>query len=78
MIVIADTGPLSYLVLIGAVDVLQPLYTRVIVPQAVVQELNHAGAPAAVRNWIAQPPVCLARSAARPAFRSHSRLSRSG
>ena len=35
MIVIADTGPLNYLVLIGEVDVLQPLYARVIVPEAV-------------------------------------------
>jgi predicted nucleic acid-binding protein len=33
VIVIADTGPLNYLVLIDAVDILQPLYTRVIVPE---------------------------------------------
>ena len=59
MIVIAATGPLSYLVLIGAVDVLQPLYRRVIVPQAVVQELKDAGAPAVVRNWIARTPAWL-------------------
>lgn len=59
MIVIADTGPLNYLVLIGAVDVLQPLYARVIVPQAVVQELNDAEAPAAVLAWIAKPPAWL-------------------
>ena len=59
MIVIADTGPLNYLVLSGAVDVLQPLYKRVIVPQAVVQELDDAAAPTAVRTWIAQPPVWL-------------------
>jgi predicted nucleic acid-binding protein len=37
MIVIADTGPLNYLVLIGSVDVLQPLYTRVIVPPALAR-----------------------------------------
>jgi len=30
MIVIADTGPLNYLVLIGAIDVLQPLDARVV------------------------------------------------
>ena len=33
MIVVADTGPLNYLVLIEAVDVLHPLYTNVVVPQ---------------------------------------------
>jgi predicted nucleic acid-binding protein len=59
MIVIADTGPLNYLVLIGAADVLQPLYTRVIVPEAVVRELRAAGAPGAIRAWIAQPPAWL-------------------
>ena len=32
MIVVADTSPLNYLVLIGAVDILEPLYTRVVVP----------------------------------------------
>jgi len=35
MIAIADTGPLNYLVLIGEVEVLKPLYGRVIVPEAV-------------------------------------------
>jgi predicted nucleic acid-binding protein len=59
MIVIADTGPLNYLVLIGAVDVLSPLYTRVIVPRAVMEELQQAGAPDAVIAWIANPPAWL-------------------
>jgi len=59
VIVIADTGPLNYLVLIGAVDVLQPLYTRVIVPRSVFQELNDDEAPAAVLAWIAKPPAWL-------------------
>jgi predicted nucleic acid-binding protein len=55
VIVIADTGPLNYLVLIGSVDVLSPRYTRVIVPQAVIDELEDAAAPDAVRAWIAKP-----------------------
>jgi len=59
MIVIADTGPLNYLVLIGSVDVLKPLFGCVIVPEAVVRELRVAGAPAAVRRWIAQAPAWL-------------------
>jgi predicted nucleic acid-binding protein len=59
MIVIADTGPLNYLVLIGDVEVLRPPYTRVIVPEAVVKELRATGAPAAVRTWIARPPAWL-------------------
>jgi predicted nucleic acid-binding protein len=56
MIVVADTGPLNYLVLTGSVSILQPLYVRVIVPKTVVEELKVAGAPAAVQDWIAQPP----------------------
>ena len=56
MIVVADTGPLHYLVVIGAVDVLQPLYSRVLVPQAVARELQDTNTPATVRAWMAQPP----------------------
>jgi|ERR1700733_12857453 predicted nucleic acid-binding protein len=56
MIVVADAGPLHYLVLIGAVDVLPPLYTRVLVPETVAAELQDAHTPATVRAWIARPP----------------------
>jgi predicted nucleic acid-binding protein len=56
MIVVADTGPIHYLVLIEAVDVLKPLYSRVLVPQTVAGELQGTGTPDAVRIWIAKPP----------------------
>jgi len=56
MIVVADAGPLHYLVLIKVVDVLQPLYRRVLVPQTVAGELQETNTPAAVRAWIEQPP----------------------
>ena len=55
MIIVADAGPLHYLILIGAVDVLAPLYDRVLVPETVIRELQHARTPGAVRAWIAQP-----------------------
>src|SRR5438132_13477188 len=57
MIVVADTSPLNYLVLIEAVHVLKPLYNRVLVPQTVAEELQAGRTPAAVRTWIAQPPA---------------------
>lgn len=57
MIVVADAGPLHYLVLIDAVPVLEPLYGRVLVPEAVAGELQDAKTPAPVRAWIAQPPA---------------------
>ena len=67
MIVVADAGPIRYLVLIEAVDALSPLYDRVLIPQLVAEELSHAHAPEAVRSWIAQPPEwCEIRPDPRP------------
>jgi predicted nucleic acid-binding protein len=40
MIVIADTSPFHYLVLLEHAEVLQHLYGRVIIPKAVVLELK--------------------------------------
>src|SRR5437870_8951708 len=59
MIVVADTSPLNYLIRIGAIDVLQPLYTHVLIPQTVADELKKEKAPAAVQSWISQPPKWL-------------------
>jgi predicted nucleic acid-binding protein len=59
MIVIADTGPLHYLVLIGHANVLAPLYSRVLVPVRVVDEMLQPATPGAVRSWIFQPPAWL-------------------
>jgi predicted nucleic acid-binding protein len=58
-IVIADTGPLNYLVLIGHVDLLPILFEKVVLPSAVRAELADQDAPPSVRNWIANPPVWL-------------------
>ncbi len=59
MIVIADTTPLNYPVLIEEVEVLPKLYGRVIIPEAVVDELEASKAPAAVRQWMANRPASL-------------------
>ena len=59
MIVISDTSPVCYLVLIEAVEVLPVLFGRVIVPSAVVAELLHERSPIAVRRWSANPPTWL-------------------
>src|SRR6266566_963271 len=55
-LVVADTSPLNYLVLIGQVEVLPALFERVFVPQIVRNELLHNEAPESVRGWIAAPP----------------------
>jgi len=59
MLVIADTTPLRYLVVLGQVDLLPTLFGQVIIPLAVSGELQHPKAPAIVRAWIASPPPWL-------------------
>ena len=56
MIVVADSGPLHYLILLDHSELLRRFYSRVVVPDAVASELSTAGAPPAVRDWILQPP----------------------
>ena len=41
-LVIADTGPVNYLVLIGQIDLLPALFDKVILPSAVRAELTTA------------------------------------
>lgn len=59
MIVIADTSPLYYLVLVDAVDVLPKLFNRVIVPREVQAELLHRNTPSLVRYWMTNRPSWL-------------------
>ena len=56
MIVVADSGPLHYLILLEQVDLLRRFYGQVLVPEAVANELSTSGAPAVVRDWITAPP----------------------
>jgi predicted nucleic acid-binding protein len=58
-LIIADTGPINYLVLIGNIDLLPALFETVILPSVVQAELTDPDAPPLVRNWIADPPVWL-------------------
>lgn len=55
MIAVADTSPLCYLVLIGEIELLSKLFTKVLVPSPVIGELRHADAPTAVRNGVFKP-----------------------
>jgi len=59
MIVVADTTPLNYLMLIGEIELLPQLFGWVLIPFAVFEELNQAETPGAVRNWMANPPPWL-------------------
>ncbi len=56
MIVISDTSPLCYLLLIDLIDLLPELYGHVIIPEIIRDELAAPKSPPIVQNWIAQPP----------------------
>lgn len=59
VVVISDTGPIHYLILIGRVDLLPHFFGEVLVPSAVLRELNHPHTPLPVREWILNRPPWL-------------------
>jgi predicted nucleic acid-binding protein len=58
-VVVSDTTPLNYLILIEAIDVLPRLYGRVLIPAVVWDELAQPETPKPVLNWLAQTPSWL-------------------
>lgn len=56
MIVVSDTAPINYLVLIGCPTVLRDLFQEVVIPSAVFQELNSPRAPEEIRVWCKSMP----------------------
>jgi predicted nucleic acid-binding protein len=68
-VVVSDTTPLHYLILIGRESILEKLYGKVIIPPAVLSELSHASAPVKISNWATHPPawVSVATPASIPA-----------
>jgi predicted nucleic acid-binding protein len=45
MIIVSDTSPITNLAAIGQLDLLQGLYTRIIIPVAVYDEMVNVGKP---------------------------------
>ena len=67
MHVVADTSPLRYLILIGHIDLLPILFTQIIIPHAMLGELQHARTPSVVRRWMRHLPVwCVVRMPQQP------------
>jgi predicted nucleic acid-binding protein len=56
MIVVADSSPLQYLILLEQTPLLAHLYQQVFLPDAVAAELRAARAPQSVREWMSRPP----------------------
>jgi predicted nucleic acid-binding protein len=59
MIVVADTSPINYLLLIKEIDILPKMYGTVVIPPAVQEELLRPVATEIVRAWIGEAPAWL-------------------
>ena len=59
MIIVSDTAPLNYLILIDCQNVLSVLFGTVILPSKVFEELQREETPEKVREWIANRPAWL-------------------
>lgn len=59
MIIVSNTSPINYLILIGQINLLPELFQQIIIPQAVYTELSDKLAPPPVQAWIATPPSWL-------------------
>lgn len=58
-VVVADTTPLNYLIVINRSQILASLFGEVLIPKAVLEELQHPKAPEAVSLWLREPPAWL-------------------
>ncbi|MBE5229299.1 MAG: DUF3368 domain-containing protein [Microcystis aeruginosa PMC 728.11] len=56
MIVVSDTSPINYLLLINQIDLLPRLFQQIIVPDVVRDEMVDPSAPLVLQQWIANPP----------------------
>jgi len=57
MIIVSDTTPLHYLILIERAQLLADLFNSIIIPESVFAELSHEKTPARVQQWIADVPA---------------------
>ena len=55
-LVVADTGPLRYLVQVDQVELLPQLFEKIFIPSVVFDELRHPSTPEVVRNWMSSIP----------------------
>ncbi|MGI9055558.1 MAG: DUF3368 domain-containing protein [Pyrinomonadaceae bacterium] len=59
MIVVSDTSPLNYLILIGKIELLPQLLGKVVIPKAVFDELQSERTPEIVREFAESFPEWL-------------------
>jgi len=59
MIVVSDTSPINYLLLIDQIELISRLFGQIIIPDVVRDEMLDPSAPAILQQWIANPPSWL-------------------
>jgi predicted nucleic acid-binding protein len=59
MIIVSDTTPLRYLIEIEKAYILECLFDRIIIPQAVFNDLQRPKTPKPVKEWIVNHPAWL-------------------
>jgi predicted nucleic acid-binding protein len=58
-LIVSDNSPLNLLIRIGLAEILPKLFTLVVIPPEVAQEMRHHKAPQPVRDFISSPPSWL-------------------
>ena len=59
MIIVSDTVPLRYLIYIDEVDILESLFTKILIPQAVFDDMQRPKTPQKVKDWLNHCPSWL-------------------
>lgn len=59
MLIVSDTTPLHYLIILGRAEILPHLFGEIIIPEAVLLEMKHERTPEIVRLWIESLPAWL-------------------
>jgi len=59
MLVVSDNSPLRYLRVLACDHVLPVLFGQLLIPRAVLAELQHPHTPTVVRTWMTAPPAWL-------------------
>ncbi len=56
MIVVSNTTPIHYLIVIGRESILPELFSEIMIPDVVLSEMRHPNAPKIVRDWVSAKP----------------------
>ena len=67
MLIVSDTTPLHYLIILDKAEILETLFSEIILPEAVFTELQHERTPKQVLRWIADLPDWIKVKSANPA-----------